>query len=138
MLTTHPQGGGWTVLGCFRAYHPSAEGVVSTLPMEFVSKSAVLLTERVFEGDLVSKTAVLLTERVFEGDLVSKMAVLLTELVFEIDLVSKMAVLLTDKGVRRARCAFMPHTLNAPNGPESIERQIDCARWSPQKHTLHK
>ena len=82
--------------------------------------------------------AVLLTEWVFEGDLVSKMAVLLTEWAFEGDLVSKMAVLLTDKGVRRARCDFMPHTLHAPNGPEGIERQIGRARWSTQKHTLHK
>jgi len=59
--------------------------VVSTLPREFVSKSAVLLTEFVFETDLVSK-----------------MPHLLTELIFEIDLVSKMAHLLTEKGVRRA------------------------------------
>ena len=44
----------------------------------------------------VSKSAVLLTERVFESDLVSKMPDLLTELVFEIDLVSKMPDLLTE------------------------------------------
>ena len=62
--------------------------------------------------------AVLLTEWVFEGDLVSKMAVLLTEWAFEGDLVSKMAVLLTDKGVRRARCDFMPHNMNTLNVPE--------------------
>ena len=81
-----------------------SKGVVSTLPKEFVSKSAVLLTELVFESDLVSK----------------------------------MADLLTEKGVRRARCAFMPHTMNALNGPEGIEGQIGCARWSIQKYTLHK
>jgi hypothetical protein len=87
---------------------------------------------------MVSKTAVLLTEMVFESDLVSKTPYLLTEWVFEGDLVSKMPHLLTEKGVRRARCAFMPHTLHAPNGPEGIERQIGRARWSTQKHTLHK
>ena len=69
---------------------------------------------------------------------VSKSAVLLTEWVFEGDLVSKMADLLTEKGIRRARCDFMPHTLHAPNGPEGVERQIGRARWSTQKHTLHK
>ena len=44
-----------------------------------VSKSAVLLTERVFESDLVSKMPDLLTECAVEGDLVSKMPDLLTE-----------------------------------------------------------
>ena len=82
-----------------------------------------------FESDLVSKMADLLTEWGSESDLVSKMADLLTEWGSESDLVSKMAYLLTDKGVRRARCDFMPHTMNALNGPEGIERQIGCARW---------
>jgi len=58
---------------------PIRKGVVSTLPWKFVSKSAVLLTGWVFEGDLVSKMPNLLTEWVFESDLVSKMADLLTE-----------------------------------------------------------
>ena len=58
---------------------------------------------------MVSKTAVLLTEWVFEGDLVSKMADLLTEWVFEGDLVSKMADLLTEKGAERGRC--YPHSV---------------------------
>ena len=69
-----------------------------------VSKTAVLLTEWVFESDLVSKTPHLLTELLFEIDLVSKMPHLLTEWVFEGDLVSKMADLLTEKGAERGRC----------------------------------
>jgi hypothetical protein len=58
---------------------------------------------------MVSKSAVLLTEWVFEGDLVSKMPHLLTEWVFEGDLVSKMADLLTEKGAERGRC--YPHSV---------------------------
>ena len=71
--------------------------------MNSVSKTADLLTEWVFEGDLVSKMPHLLTEWVFKGDLVSKMPHLLTEWVFEIDLVSKMPYLLTEKGVGRGQ-----------------------------------
>ena len=74
-----------------------------------VSKTAVLLTEWVFEGDLVSKMADLLTELVFVRDLVSKKAVLLTEWGVESNLVSKMADLLTEKGAERGRS--YPHSV---------------------------
>ncbi len=56
---------------------------------------------------MVSKTAVLLTEWVFESDLVSKMPHLLTEWVFEGDLVSKMADLLTGKNIRCATTGLL-------------------------------
>ena len=58
---------------------------------------------------MVSKTAVLLTEWVFGGDLVSIMADLLTERALEGDLVSKIADLLTEKGAERGRC--YPHSV---------------------------
>ena len=66
---------------------------------------------------MVSKTAVLLTEWVFEIDLVSKMPNLLTEWVSESDLVSKMADLLTEKGVRRERWSHI-----AWRGAEGLPR----------------
>ena len=101
-----------------------------------VRKTAVLLTELVFEIDLVSKTPHLLTELVSESDLVSKTPHLLTELVSETDLVSKMPHLLTEKGVRGAGCDFMPHNMNALNVPEGrsnpSESKMRRARGSQQ------
>ena len=87
-----------------------------------VSKSAVLLTERVFESDLVSKMPDLLTEWAFESDLVSKMPDLLTEWVFEGDLVSKMPNLLTEKGVRRAGWSHL--TRRGTEGLPQLESRI--------------
>ena len=50
-------------MGLFSCLPPIRKGVVSTPTRYSVSKSAVLLTELVFESDLVSKTPYLLTEK---------------------------------------------------------------------------
>jgi len=92
-----------------------------------VSKTADLLTEWVFEGDLVSKMPNLLTEWVFEGDLVSKTPHLLTDWGLESNLVSKMADLLTEKGAERGRCY-----------PHSVATIIGIRRGYPHSDAISK